>query len=95
MFANGTAENVLEWGKRLAIVIKKKTIKTAKSKFDLAEAILEGDALMHWQEFKHVKIAQILKNPDGTDGMAPGVSIDTYKVCLGLLKKQYFPQNAA
>eukprot|EP00957_Ditylum_brightwellii_P064341 4882953-Ditylum_brightwellii.AAC.1 len=50
---------------------------------------------MHWQEFKCINIAQIPKNPDRTDGMAPGISMDTYKVCLGLLKKQYFPWNAA
>eukprot|EP00957_Ditylum_brightwellii_P026829 2028655-Ditylum_brightwellii.AAC.1 len=66
-FANDMAEDVLEWGKRLAIVIKNKPIKTAESKFDLVEAILEGDALMHWYEFKRVKIAQIPKNSDGTD----------------------------
>eukprot|EP00957_Ditylum_brightwellii_P061514 4668392-Ditylum_brightwellii.AAC.1 len=58
---------------------KYKPIKTAKSKFDLVEVILEGDALTHWQEFKRVKIAQIPKNLDGTDGVAPGISMDTYK----------------
>eukprot|EP00957_Ditylum_brightwellii_P179011 13635579-Ditylum_brightwellii.AAC.1 len=56
-FANGTAEDVLEWGNRLAIVIKNKPIKTAESKFDLVEGILKGDALTHWQEFKHIEIA--------------------------------------
>eukprot|EP00957_Ditylum_brightwellii_P154452 11754156-Ditylum_brightwellii.AAC.1 len=61
------AEDVLEWGKRLAIIIKNKPIKTAKSKFDFVEVILEGDALTHWQEFKRVKIARIPKNSDGTD----------------------------
>eukprot|EP00957_Ditylum_brightwellii_P015592 1175802-Ditylum_brightwellii.AAC.1 len=40
-FSNRTAEDVLEWEKRLAIVIKNKLIKTAKSKFDLVEAILK------------------------------------------------------
>eukprot|EP00957_Ditylum_brightwellii_P114662 8743985-Ditylum_brightwellii.AAC.1 len=51
-FSNGTAKD---------------PTKTAESKFDLVEAILKGDVLMHWQEFKRVKIAQIPKNPDGTD----------------------------
>eukprot|EP00957_Ditylum_brightwellii_P188577 14355994-Ditylum_brightwellii.AAC.1 len=78
-FANGTAEDVLGWEKWLVIVIKNKPIKTAKSKFDLVEAILEGDALTHWQEFKRVEIAWIPKNLNGTDGMAPGISMDTYK----------------
>eukprot|EP00957_Ditylum_brightwellii_P084884 6454735-Ditylum_brightwellii.AAC.1 len=32
---------------------------------------------------------------DGTDGMAPGICMDTYQVCLGLLKKQYFPRDVA
>eukprot|EP00957_Ditylum_brightwellii_P157172 11962175-Ditylum_brightwellii.AAC.2 len=59
------------------------------------EAILEGNAPTHWQEFKRAKIAQIPKNSDGTDGVAPGISMDIYKVCLGLPKKQYFPRNAA
>eukprot|EP00957_Ditylum_brightwellii_P113100 8625562-Ditylum_brightwellii.AAC.1 len=79
-FANGTADDVLDWEKWLAIVIKNKPIETAESKFDLVEAILEGDALTHWQEFKRVEIARILKNPNGTDSVAPGISIDTYKV---------------
>eukprot|EP00957_Ditylum_brightwellii_P205244 15343006-Ditylum_brightwellii.AAC.1 len=40
-FANGTAEDVLEWGKWLAIIIKNKQIKAAKSKLDLVEVILK------------------------------------------------------
>eukprot|EP00957_Ditylum_brightwellii_P050540 3833022-Ditylum_brightwellii.AAC.1 len=48
-FSNGMAEDVLEWRKQFAIVIKNESIKTAKSKFDLVEAILGGNALMHWQ----------------------------------------------
>eukprot|EP00957_Ditylum_brightwellii_P125247 9547619-Ditylum_brightwellii.AAC.1 len=51
-FSNGMAEDVLEREKWLAIIIKNEPIKTAKSKFDLVEAILEGNVLMHWQEFK-------------------------------------------
>eukprot|EP00957_Ditylum_brightwellii_P175561 13367021-Ditylum_brightwellii.AAC.1 len=94
-FANGTAEDLLEWEKQLAIIIKNKPIETAKSEFDLVEVILKGDALTHWQEFKCIEIVPIPKNPDGTDSLAPGISMDSYKVCLGLLKKQYFPRNAA
>eukprot|EP00957_Ditylum_brightwellii_P082792 6294616-Ditylum_brightwellii.AAC.1 len=60
-FSNGTARDVLEWETRLAIVIKNKPIKTAKSKFDLVKAILKGDVLMHWQNFKHIEIARIQK----------------------------------
>eukprot|EP00957_Ditylum_brightwellii_P072547 5513049-Ditylum_brightwellii.AAC.1 len=78
-FLNGTAEDVLEWEKRLAIIIKNQLIETAKSKFDLVEAILKGNALTHWQEFKHVKIVQILKNLDRTDSVAPGICMETCK----------------
>eukprot|EP00957_Ditylum_brightwellii_P167086 12719793-Ditylum_brightwellii.AAC.1 len=53
MFSNRTAEDILEWEKWLAKIIKNKPIDTAKSKFDLVEAILEGNTLTHWQEFKH------------------------------------------
>eukprot|EP00957_Ditylum_brightwellii_P184699 14067527-Ditylum_brightwellii.AAC.1 len=63
-FLNGTAED---------------PIKTAESKFDLVEAILKGDVLTHWQEFKHVDIVRIPKNLNGTDSMAPVISMDTYK----------------
>eukprot|EP00957_Ditylum_brightwellii_P157379 11978149-Ditylum_brightwellii.AAC.1 len=89
------AKDALEWEKWLVIIIKNKLIKSAKNKFDLAEAILKGNALMHWQEFKHIKIAWIPKNLDGTCGVAPGICMETYKMCLNLLKKHYFPQNAA
>eukprot|EP00957_Ditylum_brightwellii_P142743 10877212-Ditylum_brightwellii.AAC.1 len=57
--------------------------------------MLKGNALTHWQEFKRIDFAQIPKNLDGTDSVAPGISMDTCKVCLSLLKKQYFPRNAA
>eukprot|EP00957_Ditylum_brightwellii_P152337 11597187-Ditylum_brightwellii.AAC.1 len=73
MFLNRTAKDVLEWEKQLAMVIKNKLIETTKSKFDLVEAMLKGNVLMHWQEFKPVKIAWISKNLDRTEGMAPGI----------------------
>eukprot|EP00957_Ditylum_brightwellii_P078983 6007165-Ditylum_brightwellii.AAC.1 len=60
-------------GKWLAIVIKNKLIEIAESKFDLVGAIHEGNALTHWQEFKCAKIAQISKNLDGTDVVAPDI----------------------
>eukprot|EP00957_Ditylum_brightwellii_P044833 3401445-Ditylum_brightwellii.AAC.1 len=71
IFSNRTTEDVLEWEKWLAIIIKNKPIKTAESKFDLVEAILKGNTLTHWQDFKCIKIAQISKNPDGTDAIFP------------------------
>eukprot|EP00957_Ditylum_brightwellii_P154880 11787833-Ditylum_brightwellii.AAC.1 len=61
------AEDVLEWEKWLAIVIKNKQIETAESKFDRVEAILKGNVLTYWQEFKCIKIARIPKILDGAD----------------------------
>eukprot|EP00957_Ditylum_brightwellii_P171728 13073572-Ditylum_brightwellii.AAC.1 len=77
-FLNGTAKDVLEWEKWLAIIIQNKPIKKGKSKFDLVAAILKGNVLMHWQEFKCVEIAQIPKNLDRTDSVAPGICMETY-----------------
>eukprot|EP00957_Ditylum_brightwellii_P005232 399605-Ditylum_brightwellii.AAC.1 len=77
MFSKRTAEDILECQKWLTIVIKNKLISIAKSKFDLVEAILKGNVLMHRQEFKHIKIAWIPKNLDGTNSMAPGICIET------------------
>eukprot|EP00957_Ditylum_brightwellii_P059162 4490031-Ditylum_brightwellii.AAC.1 len=73
------ADNGQEFNLCLAIVIKNKPIKNAKSKFDLVKAIPKGNVLTHWQEFKHVKIVQTPKNLDGTDSVAPGICMDTYK----------------
>eukprot|EP00957_Ditylum_brightwellii_P015389 1158065-Ditylum_brightwellii.AAC.1 len=57
-------EDVLEWEKKLSKVIKNKPVDAADGHFDLVEALLEGDALMHWQEFKWVETSHTSKNPD-------------------------------
>eukprot|EP00957_Ditylum_brightwellii_P016500 1240020-Ditylum_brightwellii.AAC.1 len=49
--ANGSPKDVLGWEKIMQKIMKCKLVDMAKSKFDLMEAILEGDALMHWLEF--------------------------------------------
>ena len=67
----------------------------ADGRFDLVEALLEGDALMHWQEFKRVEMPRVSKNLDGTDTSPLGVCEDTFKACLQELKKHYFPKNSA
>eukprot|EP00957_Ditylum_brightwellii_P141643 10790833-Ditylum_brightwellii.AAC.1 len=76
--SNGPAEDVLEWETQLTTVIKNKPINTAKSKFDLVEAIFKGNALTHWQEFKRIEIVRIPKNLVGTNGVAPGICTETY-----------------
>eukprot|EP00957_Ditylum_brightwellii_P126942 9677560-Ditylum_brightwellii.AAC.1 len=60
-------------------VVKCKPVDTAERKFDLVEALLEGDALTHWMEFKHVETTHISKRQDGTDKPAKGICDDTYK----------------
>jgi hypothetical protein len=82
-------------GKKLFKVIKNKPVDAADGRFDLVEALLEGDALMHWQEFKRVETTRVSKNPDGTDTSPLGVCDDTFKACLQELKKHYFPKNSA
>eukprot|EP00957_Ditylum_brightwellii_P041720 3159627-Ditylum_brightwellii.AAC.1 len=46
---NGSPEGILEWEKKLSKVIKNKPVDAVDGCFDLVEALLEGDALMHWQ----------------------------------------------
>eukprot|EP00957_Ditylum_brightwellii_P191914 14608956-Ditylum_brightwellii.AAC.1 len=76
-------------------VIKNKPVENADSQFDLVEALPEGDALTHWQEFKRVETTRVSKNPDGM-GIAPnGLWDETFKSCLQELKKHYFPKNSA
>eukprot|EP00957_Ditylum_brightwellii_P022296 1682509-Ditylum_brightwellii.AAC.1 len=48
-FCNRSPEDILEWRKKLNKVIKNKPVDAADRRFDLVEALLEGDALMHWQ----------------------------------------------
>eukprot|EP00957_Ditylum_brightwellii_P194999 14856936-Ditylum_brightwellii.AAC.1 len=60
-FSNRSPDDVLEWEKKLFEVIKNKHVDAADRRFDLVEALLEGDALMHWQKFKRVETSRILK----------------------------------
>eukprot|EP00957_Ditylum_brightwellii_P128026 9764196-Ditylum_brightwellii.AAC.1 len=71
-FCNGSPEDVLEWEKKLYKVIKNKPVDAADGCFNLVEALLMGDALMHWQEFKRVETSLTLKNPDSTDTAPKG-----------------------
>eukprot|EP00957_Ditylum_brightwellii_P056642 4293336-Ditylum_brightwellii.AAC.1 len=66
-FCNGSPEDILEWEKKLSKVIKNKHVDAADGRFDLVEALLEGDAITHWQEFKRVETSRIPKNPDIMD----------------------------
>eukprot|EP00957_Ditylum_brightwellii_P050728 3846621-Ditylum_brightwellii.AAC.1 len=76
-------------------IAKCKPVDTAEGKFDLTEALLEGDALMHWHEFKQVEIAQTSKNPDGMDMPLLGMCNPTSTICLQELETHYFPKNLA
>eukprot|EP00957_Ditylum_brightwellii_P031533 2391174-Ditylum_brightwellii.AAC.1 len=46
-FCNGSQEDILEWEKKLSKVKKNKPVDSADGRFDLVEALLEGDALTH------------------------------------------------
>eukprot|EP00957_Ditylum_brightwellii_P203296 15334050-Ditylum_brightwellii.AAC.1 len=81
--------------KALSKVIKNKPVDAADGRFDLVRALLEGDVLMHWQEFKWVETSRTSKNPDGTDTALTGMCDDTFKACFQELKKHYFPKRLA
>eukprot|EP00957_Ditylum_brightwellii_P163757 12466885-Ditylum_brightwellii.AAC.1 len=51
-FCIGSSEDILEWEKKLSKVIKNKPVDAADGHSNLVEALLEGDTLTHWQEFK-------------------------------------------
>eukprot|EP00957_Ditylum_brightwellii_P196603 14979511-Ditylum_brightwellii.AAC.1 len=76
-------------------VIKNKPVNNVDSQFNLDEALLEGDALTHLQEFKKVETIQVSKNLDGMDTAPKGVHGETFKSCLQELKTHYFPKNSA
>eukprot|EP00957_Ditylum_brightwellii_P007299 554555-Ditylum_brightwellii.AAC.1 len=76
-------------------IVKCKPVDMSEGKFDLVEAILKGDALMHWLKFKRVEIVWISKNPNGTDTVLLGMCNLTFTICLQELKKHYFPKNLA
>eukprot|EP00957_Ditylum_brightwellii_P049632 3764194-Ditylum_brightwellii.AAC.1 len=63
-FSNRSLEDVLECKKKLSKDIKNKPVDMVDRRFDLVEALLEGDALLHWQEFKRVETSCTSKNPD-------------------------------
>eukprot|EP00957_Ditylum_brightwellii_P180842 13777543-Ditylum_brightwellii.AAC.1 len=69
---------MLEWEKKLSRVIKNKPVDVADGCFDLVEALLKGDALTHWQEFKRVEMSRTSKNLDGTDTAPKGVWDDMF-----------------
>eukprot|EP00957_Ditylum_brightwellii_P151481 11535633-Ditylum_brightwellii.AAC.1 len=71
-------------------IVKCKLVDTAEGKFDIVEAILKGDALMHWLKFKQVEIVQTSKNPNGMDMPLLGMCNPTFTICLQELKKHYF-----
>eukprot|EP00957_Ditylum_brightwellii_P016217 1220059-Ditylum_brightwellii.AAC.1 len=85
-FLNGSPEGVWEWEKKMCKLIKCKPVGTAEGQFDLVEALLEGDALVHWMEFKHVKTMHTSKNLDEADTVPKGICSETFKVCLQELK---------
>eukprot|EP00957_Ditylum_brightwellii_P190645 14513541-Ditylum_brightwellii.AAC.1 len=58
---------------------KNKPVDAVDGCFDLVEALLEGDALTHWQEFKRVETSCTLKNPDGTDTALKDMCNDMFK----------------
>eukprot|EP00957_Ditylum_brightwellii_P109268 8334679-Ditylum_brightwellii.AAC.1 len=76
-------------------VVKCKLVDLAEGKSDLVEALLEGDALTHWMEFKCVETTYITKKPDGTYKPTKYICDNTFKVCLQELKRHYFPKNLA
>eukprot|EP00957_Ditylum_brightwellii_P130160 9928530-Ditylum_brightwellii.AAC.1 len=59
-------------------IIKSKLVDTAKGKFDLVDAILEGDVSMHWLKFKQGEVARTSKKPDGLDMALLGMCDPTF-----------------
>eukprot|EP00957_Ditylum_brightwellii_P161380 12287894-Ditylum_brightwellii.AAC.1 len=76
-------------------IVKCKPVEMAEGKFDLVEAILEGDALTHWLEFKQAEVACMSKNSDGSDIAPLGMCTPTFAIFLQELKKHYFLENAS
>eukprot|EP00957_Ditylum_brightwellii_P071759 5454881-Ditylum_brightwellii.AAC.1 len=48
-------------------IVMCKLVDMVEGEFDLMEAILKGDVLMHWLKFKQVEITWMSKNPNSTD----------------------------
>eukprot|EP00957_Ditylum_brightwellii_P073066 5552644-Ditylum_brightwellii.AAC.1 len=74
-------------------IVKCKPVDTAESKFNLVEAILEGDASTHWLKFKCVEVACTSKNSNDSNTALLGMCNPTFAICLQELKKHYFPQK--
>eukprot|EP00957_Ditylum_brightwellii_P031398 2380453-Ditylum_brightwellii.AAC.1 len=94
-FCDRSPKDVLEWAKNMWKVVKCKSVDIAEGMFDLVEALFEGDALTHWQEYKHIETMFTSKNSGGLDTVLLGVSLETLKLYLQELKKCYFPKNLA
>eukprot|EP00957_Ditylum_brightwellii_P141250 10761694-Ditylum_brightwellii.AAC.2 len=94
-FSNGAPKDVLERGKKTEKVVKCKPFDMAEGQFNLVEALLEGEALTHWMEIKHVQTMHVNTRLDRMDEPAKCICKDTYKVCLQELKKHCFPKNLA
>eukprot|EP00957_Ditylum_brightwellii_P188026 14314643-Ditylum_brightwellii.AAC.1 len=70
-------------------IVKCKPMNMVEGKFDLVEAILKGDALTHWLEFKWVEVARMSKNSNGMDMALLGMCNPTFTICLQELKKHF------
>eukprot|EP00957_Ditylum_brightwellii_P210721 15365302-Ditylum_brightwellii.AAC.1 len=92
-FSNGFPEDILEWEKKMQKIVKCKLVVMAEGKFDLVEAILKGDALMHWLEFKQVEVTRTIKKHNGLDTAPLEMCNPTFVICLQELKKHYFPNS--
>ena len=76
-------------------IVKCKLVDMAEGKFDLVEALLKGDVLTQWLEYKQVEIAQMSNNPDGKDTTPLGMCNLMFMIFLQELKKHYFPKILA
>eukprot|EP00957_Ditylum_brightwellii_P205596 15344569-Ditylum_brightwellii.AAC.1 len=74
-------------------IVKCKPVDMAEGKFNLIEAILEGDALTYWLEFKQVEVAHTSKNSNSLDTVLLGMCNPTFAIYLQELKKHYFPKT--
>eukprot|EP00957_Ditylum_brightwellii_P040430 3059927-Ditylum_brightwellii.AAC.1 len=78
-FFNGITEDILEREKKMKKVVKCKSVDMAEGQFDLVEALLEGDTLTHWMEFKHVETMSISKILDRAGILMKDICKDMYK----------------
>eukprot|EP00957_Ditylum_brightwellii_P121780 9287144-Ditylum_brightwellii.AAC.1 len=76
-------------------VVKCKLGDMDKGQFYLVEALLIGDVIIHWMEFKHVETMHMSKNLYRTDTAPNGIYLETFKLCLQELKKHYLLKTLA